>query len=64
MEEYLQSIMTLAGLRKDKIKTPIHKLSYSSDYQTALYLVEYVCCRFEGISRIDMKRAYEHYSKD
>lgn len=31
--------MTLAGIQNDKIKNPIFKLSYSTDYQTALYLV-------------------------
>ena len=37
--EYIQSVMTLAGIDKDKVKNPIYKLSYSTDYQTALYLI-------------------------
>jgi hypothetical protein len=46
MERYLQSVMTLAGIQSSKIKSPIFKLSYSTDYQTALYLVEFVCTRY------------------
>ena len=46
MDEYVQSIMTLAGIDKNKIKDPIYKLSYSTDYQTALYLVELVSMKF------------------
>ena len=46
MEKYLQSVMILAGIQSSKIKSPIYKLSYSTDYQTSLYLVELVCTRY------------------
>jgi hypothetical protein len=39
MEEYVRSVMMLAGLDKDKMKCPVYKLSYSADFQTSVYLV-------------------------
>lgn len=42
----MKAVMTKAGLSCEKINKPLYKLSYSTEYQTALYLVEYVNLKF------------------
>lgn len=38
--------MVKAGISEDKIDQPIYKLSVTTDYQTALYLVQLVCTKY------------------
>jgi hypothetical protein len=42
----VKAIMVKAGISDDKFDQPIYKLSVTTDYQTAMYLIQLVCIKY------------------
>jgi hypothetical protein len=47
VDKYIKDVMVMAGLEVEKLKSPIIKLTYSSNFKTSLFLVESIISKAE-----------------
>jgi hypothetical protein len=45
VDRYIHDVMTMAGLEVEKLKSPIIKLTFSSNFKTSLFLAEFITAR-------------------
>lgn len=48
VDKYIHEVMTMAGLEVEKLKSPIIKLTFSSNFKTALFLAEHITTHLES----------------